>query len=38
VALAVTSTPTVYINGRPLVGGDVETLDRIIDFELAAKN
>jgi protein-disulfide isomerase len=37
-ALAVTSTPTVYINGRPLVGGDVETLDRIIDFELAAKN
>jgi len=38
IALNVTSTPTVYINGRPLVGGDVETLDRIIDFELAAKN
>jgi protein-disulfide isomerase len=38
IALSVTSTPTVYINGRPLVGGDVETLDRIIDFELAAKN
>ncbi len=38
VALDVSSTPTVYINGRPLVGGDVETLDRFIDFELAAKN
>jgi protein-disulfide isomerase len=37
-ALGVASTPTVYINGRPLVGGDVETLARIIDFELAAKN
>jgi protein-disulfide isomerase len=38
VALDVSSTPTVYVNGRPLVGGDVETLDRFIDFELAAKN
>jgi protein-disulfide isomerase len=38
VALDVSSTPTVYINGRPLVGGDVATLDRLIDFELAAKN
>jgi protein-disulfide isomerase len=38
VALDVNSTPTVYVNGRPLVGGDVETLDRLIDFELAAKN
>jgi protein-disulfide isomerase len=38
VALEVNSTPTVFINGRPLVGGDVETLTRIIDFELAAKN
>jgi protein-disulfide isomerase len=38
VALDVSSTPTVYINGRPIVGGDVETLDRLIDFELAAKN
>jgi protein-disulfide isomerase len=38
VALDVNSTPTVYVNGRPLVGGDVETLDRFIDFELAAKN
>jgi len=38
VALEVNSTPTVYVNGRPLVGGDVETLDRFIDFELASKN
>jgi protein-disulfide isomerase len=36
VALDVSSTPTVYVNGRPLVGGDVETLSRSIDFELAA--
>lgn len=36
VALDVSSTPTVYVNGRPLVGGDVETLSRFIDFELAA--
>jgi protein-disulfide isomerase len=35
VALGVNSTPTVYINGRPLVGGDVTTLSQYIDFELA---
>jgi len=38
VALDVNSTPTVFINGRPLVGGDVATLMRLIDFELAQKN
>jgi len=38
VALDVNSTPTVFINGRPLVGGDVETLMRLMDFELAQKN
>jgi len=37
VALDVGSTPTVFINGRPMVGGDVETLSRMIDFELASK-
>jgi protein-disulfide isomerase len=37
VTLGVTSTPTVYINGRPLVGGDVTTLSQYIDFELAAQ-
>lgn len=38
VALGVTSTPTVYINGRPVVGGDVSTLSQYIDFELASEN
>jgi protein-disulfide isomerase len=37
VALGVNSTPTVYINGRPMVGGDVATLSQYIDFELAAQ-
>jgi protein-disulfide isomerase len=37
VSLGVTSTPTVYINGRPLVGGDTTTLSQYIDFELAAQ-
>jgi protein-disulfide isomerase len=35
VALGVDSTPTVYINGRPLIGGDLPTLDQYINFELA---
>jgi protein-disulfide isomerase len=37
VSLGVTSTPTVYINGRPLVGGDPTTLSQYIDFELGAQ-
>ena len=37
VALGVSSTPTVYINGRPLVGGDAATLAQYIEFELAAE-
>lgn len=37
VALGVNSTPTVYINGRPLVGGDMNTLSQYIDFEMAAQ-
>ena len=37
VALDVNSTPTVYVNGRPVVGGDLETLERFIEFELAEK-
>jgi protein-disulfide isomerase len=36
VALGVSSTPTVYINGRQMVGGDVATLSQYIDFDLAA--
>jgi protein-disulfide isomerase len=38
VALEVNSTPTVFLNGRPLVGGDTETLVRMIEFELAQKD
>ncbi len=37
VALGITSTPTVYVNGRPLIGGDVATLQQYINFELAAE-
>jgi protein-disulfide isomerase len=35
VALGVDSTPTVYVNGRPLIGGDLETLQQYINYELA---
>lgn len=37
VALGVNSTPTVYVNGRPLAVGDPQTLVQYIDFELAAQ-
>lgn len=36
VAVGVNSTPTVYVDGRPLAGGDPQTLVQYIDFELAA--
>jgi len=35
VLLGVDSTPTIYINGRPLIGGDLLTLEQYINFELA---
>jgi protein-disulfide isomerase len=35
VALGVVNTPTVFINGRMVVGGDTATLERFIDFELS---
>ncbi|MBZ5694868.1 MAG: DsbA family protein [Acidobacteriia bacterium] len=35
-ALGISSTPTVYVNGRPLVGGDPATLVQYLDFEIAA--
>jgi protein-disulfide isomerase len=35
VAMGVDSTPTIYINGRPLIGGDLLTLEQYINFELA---
>ena len=34
-ALKITSTPTVYVNGREIVGGDEATLSQYITFELA---
>jgi len=33
--LGVESTPTFFINGRPMVGGDRQTLEQTIRFELA---
>lgn len=34
VALGVNSTPTLFINGRLLIGGDLTTIEQFIDFEL----
>jgi protein-disulfide isomerase len=31
-SLSVTSTPTLFINGRPLVGGDKPTLDQYLSY------
>jgi protein-disulfide isomerase len=33
--LNVNSTPTVFVNGRPVVGGDPSALAQMIEFELA---
>jgi len=35
--LEVTSTPTVFVNGRRVVGADAGTIERYIKFELADK-
>lgn len=37
VSVGVNSTPTVFVNGRPIPGGDPATLEQYIDFELASK-
>jgi len=34
-ALGINSTPTVYVNGRPNIGGDPAALSQFIDYELA---
>jgi len=34
-ALSITSTPTVFVNGHPLIGGDKATLDQYIKYELS---
>ncbi|HEV2615667.1 MAG TPA: thioredoxin domain-containing protein, partial [Candidatus Acidoferrales bacterium] len=33
-SLAVASTPTLFINGRPMIGGDKQTLEQTIRFAL----
>jgi protein-disulfide isomerase len=35
-ALGINSTPTVYVNGRPVVGGDPATVTQFIQYELNA--
>jgi protein-disulfide isomerase len=38
VALNVSGTPTVFVNGRPVAGGDPNALQQLIEFELAAQS
>ena len=35
-ALNITSTPTLFVNGHPLIGGDKATLEQYIKYELSA--
>lgn len=35
--MEVTSTPTIFVNGRRIVGADTATIERYIQFELAEK-
>jgi protein-disulfide isomerase len=35
-ALSITSTPTLFVNGHPLIGGDKPTLEQYIKYELSA--
>ena len=37
ITLGVSSTPTVYVNGRPVVGGDPATVEQYIEYELHSK-
>jgi protein-disulfide isomerase len=34
-ALKISSTPTLFVNGRETVGGEKDTLEQLIDYELA---
>jgi protein-disulfide isomerase len=36
-ALSVNSTPTIFVNGRPLAGGDKATLEQYLKYELSAQ-
>lgn len=33
-AVQISSTPTVFVNGRPVIGGDANTIEQYIQFEL----
>jgi len=33
-AVQISSTPTVFVNGRPVMGGDETTLEQYIQYEL----
>lgn len=35
-ALSITSTPTAFVNGHPVIGGDKATLEQYIKYELSA--
>lgn len=37
-ALNINSTPTIFVNGRPLIGGDKATLEQYLKYELAARD
>ena len=37
-SLSITSTPTSFVNGHPLVGGDKATLEQYIKYELSASS
>jgi protein-disulfide isomerase len=38
VTLGVSSTPTIYVNGRPVVGGDPGIVEQYIQFELNSRS
>jgi len=35
VTIGISSTPTIYVNGRPVVGGDPGTVEQYIQYELS---
>lgn len=37
-ALQINSTPTVFVNGRPVIGGDASTVQQYIDYELGTQH
>ena len=37
-AVGVNSTPTVFVNGRPVVGGDKDTVQQYVEYELRTQH